>query len=67
MKLFIPTNEADEAFANRGFAFGPLVIEAYQYHLEAVDSSVFEKTQNLLTKKVKTGTTITSIGNTRVL
>ncbi len=59
MKIFIPTNELNEKFIHSGFSLKPLVIEAYQYHL---NHSLPENTQNLFSKKVKTGTKITKIG-----
>ncbi|HOP21433.1 MAG TPA: hypothetical protein PK055_00450 [Gammaproteobacteria bacterium] len=61
MKLFIPTNEINNDWVDKGFSFKPLIIEAYQFH---ISSSIGEKTQNLLSKKVKTGTITTNIGKT---
>ncbi len=61
MKIFIPTNELNEQFIHRGFSLKPLVIEAYQYHL---NHSLSENTQNRFSKNVKTGTNITKTGKT---
>jgi hypothetical protein len=61
--IFIPTNEMDKNYLKKGFGFKPLVIEAYKYHLGL---STTEKTQNLLSKKVKTGTVTTNKGSTCV-
>ena len=63
MLVFIPTNEINNYYIQEGFSFKPLIIEAYQYHLE--DSSSSEKTQNLLSKNVNTGTVTTNKGNAR--
>lgn len=62
MLVFIPTNEIDKNYANEGFSFKPLIIEAYQYHLDVSCSA--EKTQNLFNKKVKTGTVTINKGKT---
>lgn len=62
MLIFIPTNEVNNTYIKRGFSFKPLIIEAYQYHLGV--SSRAEKTQNLLSKNVNTGTVTTNKGNT---
>lgn len=61
MKIFIPANEINDSYLQKGFAFKPLIIEAYKYHLDVSDE---ENTQNLLNKKVNTGTVTTSNGNT---
>ena len=63
MLIFIPTNETNNDFVQNGFSFKPLIIEAYQYHLDVSSSS--ENTQNLFSKKVKTGTVTTNNGRTR--
>lgn len=62
MQIFIPSSEPNERLINKGYCFGPFLIEAYQYHL---DVPVLEKTQNLLSKKVITGTKTTKRGNTK--
>lgn len=64
MKVFIPTNDHNDELEKEGFVLKPLIIEAYRYHLS---TSMAEKTQNLLIKKVNTGTITTSKGKTRVL
>ncbi len=53
MKIFIPSNEFNCSYQNKGYNFKPLVIEAYLYHLNVGE---FEKTQKRLSTKVKTGT-----------
>lgn len=63
MQIFIPTNDLHSKYLHQGFSFKPLVIEAYQYHLDV--SLTSEKTQNLLSKNVKTGTVTTNRGKTR--
>lgn len=62
MKIFIPINENNEKKVKKE-ELRPLVIEAYLYH---VNLSSIEKTQNLLSKKVKRGTETINKGNTRV-
>lgn len=62
MLIFIPTNETNTTYIKRGFSFKPLIIEAYQYHLDV--SSSTENTQKLLSKNVNTGTVITNKGST---
>ena len=62
MKIFIPINENNEKKVKEE-ELRPLVIEAYLYH---VNLSSIEKTQNLLSKKVKRGTETINKGNTRV-
>lgn len=62
MKIFIPTNDTNEHLINQGYSIKPLIIEAYQYHLV---STTFENTQNLLSKKVKTGIATTKKGKTK--
>ena len=64
MKVFIPTNDGNEGLEKKGFILKPLIIEAYMYHLYSFGE---EKTQNLFSKKVNTGTEITNKGKTRVL
>lgn len=66
MLIFIPTNDMNAVYLQAGFSFKPLVIEAYQYHLGlAPTSAALEKTQNLFSKKVNTGTVATNNGNAR--
>ena len=66
MKIFIPSNEINEELMSQGFSFQPLIINAYCYHLSESSEAELEKTQNLFSKKVNMGTTMTNIGNTRV-
>ena len=61
MKIFIPTNDSNEDLINKGFTIKPLVIEAYQFQFV---SAALEKTQNLLSKKIKTGMAIIKKGKT---
>jgi len=62
-QIFIPSNDSNREMIENGFLFKPLIIEAYRYHVLV---SELEKTQNLFNKNVKTGTTTTSVGRTRV-
>jgi hypothetical protein len=64
MHIFIPTNDLNKNLITKGFTFGPLIIEAYQYHTDG--SWELENTQKLLSRKVKTGTVITKKGKTLV-
>ncbi len=63
MKIFIPTNELSDEYIAKGYTLQPLIIDAYKYHLE---DFISEKTQNLFSKKEKSGTVTIKIGRTRV-